>query len=250
MAVGGFILLVCVLLALLLASRWLLTANPATIANALRLTGAGLLGALALFLLFTGRFAWGLPAALAAFALVRRWALPRLSYPFGGGQATPGQTSEVETDYLSMTLEHDSGVMHGHVRRGPYTGKSLSELDLGQLVDLLADCHNDDPQAAQLLETYLDRTQGPDWRDAAQAERGYDGGGGGGDGRQRSRWARADGPMSRQEALEILGLDDGADEQEIREAHRRLMLKMHPDRGGSDYMAAKINEAKDVLLGS
>jgi hypothetical protein len=248
---GIFILVVCVLLAVLLGGRWFVNANPATIANALRLIGAGVLGALALFFILTGRFAWGMPLAVIAVGLVRRWVLPRFGNPFGGGgggRGSPGQTSDVETDYLTMTLEHDTGVMHGQVRRGPYTGKSLSELDLNQLVSLLADCHREDPEAAQLLETYLDRTQGADWRDAAQTGRG-EAGGAAGDGPRGGSGGRGRGGMSRDEALEVLGLDAGASDEEIREAHRRLMLKMHPDRGGSDYMAAKINEAKDVLLG-
>jgi hypothetical protein len=60
---------------------------------------------------------------------------------------------------------------------------------------------------------------------------------------------RRDGAMSRDEALKVLGLGPGASADAVREAHRRLILQNHPDRGGSDYLAAKINQAKDVLLG-
>ena len=54
--------------------------------------------------------------------------------------------------------------------------------------------------------------------------------------------------MSRAEALKVLGLEEGAGEDQIRAAHRRLILQTHPDKGGTNYLAAKINEAKDVLL--
>ena len=75
---------------------------------------------------------------------------------------------------------------------------------------------------------------------------GSDGAAGGSDDRGRSG---SSGNMSRSEALAVLGLREGCTSDDIREAHRRMMKSAHPDAGGSDYLAAKVNEAKDVLLG-
>jgi DnaJ-class molecular chaperone len=91
-----------------------------------------------------------------------------------------------------------------------------------------------------VLETYLDRIHGADWR-----------GTGGGDetgGGRESGTAGAGGSMSRDQAYEVLGLHPGATETEIREAHRKLLMANHPDKGGSTFIAAQINQAKDVLL--
>ena len=88
-----------------------------------------------------------------------------------------------------------------------------------------------------LLQAYLDRVHGDDWRQRANG------------GREQPRDPGHAGEMSREEALQILGLGADAGEAEIVEAHRRLMQKLHPDRGGSAYLAARINLAKDILLG-
>lgn len=63
------------------------------------------------------------------------------------------------------------------------------------------------------------------------------------------RPTRSAGPMSRAEAYQVLGLAPGASEADIRAAHRRLMRSAHPDSGGSDWLATRINQARDVLLG-
>ena len=145
---------------------------------------------------------------------------------------TPGQTSEVETAFLSMRLDHDTGEMDGAVLRGTYKGRALGELDLEDLLALLAECRSD-RQSAVVLEAYLDRAcEG--WR-----ERGEPPPSGGG----------SSGEMSESEARAVLGLGPEATREEIIEAHRRLIQRLHPDRGGSDYLAAKLNAAKDLLLG-
>src|SRR5690606_29810627 len=110
--------------------------------------------------------------ALLSLALLRRWRFPNVRFRMNGSsRPSPGKVSEVETAWLRMQLEHDSGVMRGAVRKGPWTGMELSALTLDQLVALLGDCWADDAQSAQLLETYLDRAFGPDWRDKAQGGR-------------------------------------------------------------------------------
>jgi hypothetical protein len=158
--------------------------------------------------------------------------------PFGSANKSPGQRSEVRTDALEMALDHDSGDMEGRILKGQFTGRTLSSLSDGDLLVLLEELRGFDEQGTVLIEAYLDRrAQG--WRegpeDAARAEA------------RQPQSAR--GRMTREEAYEVLGLAKGANEDEIRAAHRKLMMKLHPDQGGSTYLAARINEAKDVLLG-
>ena len=100
---------------------------------------------------------------------------------------------------------------------------------------MLGECQ-DDEESVALLQTYLDRVYADTWQQQASAQ-----------GQQRA--ASEPGEMSREEALQILGLSSDAGESEIIETHRRLMQKLHPDRGGSAYLAATINLAKDTLLG-
>jgi DnaJ-domain-containing protein 1 len=126
------------------------------------------------------------------------------------------------------------------VLQGQFEGRNLEELSREDLLDLLRECRVQDPQSATVLETYLDRIHGADWR-----------GTGGGDetgGGRESGTAGAGGSMSRDQAYEVLGLHPGATETEIREAHRKLLMANHPDKGGSTFIAAQINQAKDVLL--
>jgi hypothetical protein len=246
--IGYLVLGVCLLVAFLLARSWLLSVDPKLLARVLRYLGIGICGGLGLVLLITGRYTIALPLLFAAFAILRGWrlTLPHIPTP-GWRKPNAGQSSKVETEYLSMTLEHESGVMSGRVLRGAYAGKDLAELTLQQLIGLLSECHRHDPESAQLLETYLDRTAGDGWRDAAQEAEATAGP------RTRRGWGRRDGggrtTMSKDEAREILGLAADASDDEIKEAYRRLMQKLHPDQGGSTYLAAKINQAKDVLLG-
>ncbi len=145
---------------------------------------------------------------------------------------TPSQSSAVETELLRMTLDHDSGDMDSEVLNDDFAGRRLSDLSLAKLLALLRECRAGDAESATVLEAYLDRYHTDTWRAAETGEAGF-----------------ADQAMTREQAHRILGLKPGAGDQEVRQAHRRLMLKNHPDRGGSTYIAAKINQAKEVLLG-
>ena len=143
---------------------------------------------------------------------------------------TPGQTSEVETEFLHVRLDHDTGEMDGAVLQGRHEGRTLRELGLPELLELLDECRAD-RQSMAVLEAYLDRVH-EDWR-----------------GHRRPPPGRSPDGMSEDEARAVLGVGPDATREEIVQAHRRLMQRLHPDRGGSDYLAAKLNAAKDLLLG-
>ena len=151
-----------------------------------------------------------------------------------------------------MTLDHDSGAMEGSVLQGRHAGRRLDELSEPQLLDLLDECSLRDDEGRRLLEAYLDRTLGADWRERAEERAAHTHAGAGTGAGRGQGWGRKSAgrtPMTREEAYEILGLSPGAREDEIKEAHRTLMRKLHPDHGGSNYLAAKINQAKELLLG-
>jgi DnaJ domain len=157
----------------------------------------------------------------------------------GGGAPSTGQASTVDTDTIRMTLDHDTGEMDGEVVKGRFDGRRLSSLGFPDLLLLLDECRAGDPNGAQLLEAYLDRMHREAWRAHQDGE-----GNAGAD----SRKSAPRGEMSLEEATATLGLQPGATRDEIKQAHRRLMKKLHPDQGGSTYLASKINQAKDVLL--
>jgi hypothetical protein len=158
----------------------------------------------------------------------------------GGAKAKSGNQSHVSSDILEMTLDHDSGTMSGKILKGPMEGRELTDLSEGEFLELLRYCRAQDEDSARLLESYLDRRFGDSWRadDEPTSEDTQAGGNG-----------SAGGPLTENEALDILGLDPGASRDEIIKAHRRMMQKLHPDHGGSNYLAARINEAKECLLG-
>ncbi|WLD57580.1 molecular chaperone DnaJ [Salinispirillum sp. LH 10-3-1] len=154
--------------------------------------------------------------------------------------STPGGRSRVATAIIDMTLEHESGVMYGTILAGPLQGKELADLSDEEFIELLQYCRQQDTDSARLLETYLDKRFGDKWRadDPGTTQQGS----------QEQTQDNSSGPMTRAEALEILGLTADANRDDIIQAHRRLMQKMHPDRGGSAYLAARINAARTLLL--
>jgi len=168
------------------------------------------------------------------------WLLGWKAMPFRWGSASAqrssGTTSRVRSAFIEMELDHDTGAMDGTVLAGASAGRRLSALDEAALRDLLAECRRSDPDGVRLLEAYLDR-RSPGWREHAQAD-------------EHSRPGREPaGAMTEEEAYEVLGLAPGAGPDEIRRAHRNLMKKLHPDQGGSTYLAARVNQAKEILLG-
>ena len=226
---------VALVVVVLLLGRGFLALEPRELARILRWTGG--LAAVAVMLLLLASGQEGLLVVLtllAAGALAFRRGRGRQA---AAGAPPSGQTSRLETRLLRMTLDHDSGRLDGEVISGRFQGRRLEELGFDELMQLLGDCRATDPEAVTVLETWLDRTLGADWRRRAEAA-GPAGGGG----------AASGGPMSREEALAILGLDAGASSEAVREAHRRLMARLHPDHGGSTWLAAKLNLARDLLL--
>ncbi|HKA65501.1 MAG TPA: DnaJ domain-containing protein [Methyloceanibacter sp.] len=228
------------LLLLIFGARLLASANPQKLAAGMRMAGGILLLLVAAFLMARGAIPLAIPLAFFGLALL---GLPVRSWFGSGGpfasSKSPGQKSEVRTGALEMVLDHDSGEMEGRCLKGQFAARMLSSLSDAELLVLLAELRATDAQGASLIEAYLDR-RAPGWRERS-AE---------GAAREEARAPRGGKiRMSREEAYEVLGLKKEASEDEVRAAHRKLMMKVHPDQGGSDYLAARINEAKDVLLG-
>lgn len=234
---------IALLAGFLLAGKWYVNADARSILRALKWLLIVIVIAVAVFFVLTGRIMWALaaiPALLPWFFRVRQAARTAKTYHRMGqsqqyGPGASGQTSDIETRFLAMTLNHGSGDIDGEVREGPSAGQRLRDLSVSELQALYRLCA-EDGDSLRLLETWLDRYH-PSWRDEAEQTSG-------------SSASGSTGPMGRSEALAILGLDDSAKEQDIREAHRRLIANLHPDKGGSSYLAAQINQAKDVLLGN
>ena len=217
-------------------------ANPAVLARALKITGGIVALAIAAFVGLRGELAVAIPLGVFGAGLLG-WSpfsgptgfgsFSSIGDIFGARSRSAGQRSQVRSQFLDMTLDHDTGELKGMIVAGPHAGRALDSFDLAQLTAMMASF---DAESIPLLESYLDR-RFPAWRQNTQ-----------GDGAGRQGRAPASGKMTEEEAYQILGLQPGAGRDDISRAHRALMKKLHPDQGGSTYLAARVNEAKDTLL--
>lgn len=207
--------------------------SPEQRARWLRKVGGWTALALGILLMLRGQNLLGVPLTmLGSFVLWGRLLPISIGLP-GPARPLPGRSDRIKTAHLEADVDRDTGAISGTVLQGVFRGRSIERLAPAELGILWRDCRLNDPESANVIGALLDRIH-PSWReDMARAEDTTGPGG----------------KMSEREALHVLGLSVGAGEEEIRKAHRELMLKLHPDRGGSNYLAAKVNEAKDVLLG-
>jgi hypothetical protein len=236
------VVILILIVAVLFSVSWIKRAPPSLRKQITNRFLLGLGAFLLLFLLITGKL-----HPLFALAGVLISLVPRImgtlnlarnmKSVFGNGAPrAQGQKSTVSTLYLRMSLHHDTGDMAGEVIKGQFHGRELDALSAEELIQLYEECQAVDEQSATVLEAYLDRHGEPDWRKRGSTE-------------NRANYNQDfSSKMSQEEALLILGLETGASRVEIADAHRKLIQKLHPDRGGSTFLAAKINQAKDALL--
>ena len=224
----GFVVLALILFAM----QAFTNVDPRKLAPAVKLAGGVATLGGAAFLAARGQIGLAVPLGLTGLGLLG-W------LPFGPAgffqrtQKSDGQASRVRSAFIEMELDHDSGAMRGRILAGRHEGASLDALDLPTLTGFLPEI---DEESRALLMAYLDR-RFPTWRDNMQ-----------GDPAAGPSRAWSSGKMTEEEAYQVLGVAPGASPEDIGRAHRALMKKLHPDQGGSTYLAARVNEAKDVLL--
>ncbi|MEH6549520.1 MAG: DnaJ domain-containing protein [Pseudomonadales bacterium] len=236
------LLLLAIALAIYMAYQWLQKQPAKQRKVKLWQIAAWSIAGLLLLLVVTGRipligaiFAAILPLAKRLSPLLLR-ALPFLHQQYKqntANQASDSQKSSVNTDIIALQLDHDSGQITGQVLDGPHSGQQLDQLSQAELEQVWLYCQKHDQESTQLLATYLQHRLGDDW---------------GFIGNKDQYSTQTNRNMEREEALQVLGLPETATKEEIKSAHRRLIQKLHPDRGGSDYLAAQINLAKECLL--
>jgi hypothetical protein len=225
---GAVLVGVAALIVVLLLLQGFTRIEPRLLIRGLRVAAGSAALAGAALLAATERFGLAVPLGFVGLSLLG-W-LPR-GFSIGS-RKSPGQVSRVRSAFIEMELDHDTGAMRGKILAGPHEGAALDQLSTATLVGFLADI---DEESQALLATYLDRRD-PSWREHAQGDAAA------------GRGSPPRGPMTHQEAYQILGLEPGASTEDIVGAHRTLMKKLHPDLGGTNYLAARVNEAKDTLL--
>lgn len=219
------------LFVLIFVGRMVSSSDPKKLAKLVRTIGGFASIAFAALLAARGQFAIAIPVAFFGAGLLG-WIRTPANWTARTERST-GQVSRVRAAFVEMELDHDSGEMRGRVLKGKYENVPLDALDPPTLLSLREEF---DAESRALLEAYLDRRT-PGWRENVEEDAGPGG-----------REPPRHGPMTEEEAHQILGLETGATDAEIRRAHRSLMKKLHPDHGGSTYLAARVNEAKEVLL--
>ena len=225
--IGGF----AILCGLLLLGYLFVNADPARLARIVKWTAIVVAVLAVIALIWSERFAMLLAPIMV---LLPAWRRLRSMLSGFSGPAT-ARDSTVETRFIRMTLDHDTGTMTGTVLQGHFAGMRIEELRPPELLALLRECRAEDEEAARLLEAYLDRVRS-NWHDEMAGEQAREG-------------PQPSGPdVTVDEAYAILGLAPGADAEAVKAAHHRLMKQLHPDHGGTDYLATKINRARDVLL--
>ncbi len=244
--IGWIVLGLFLLIALLLVGRVLVDADPKALAKGLRIGGATIFGLIATFFALTGRLALASPLAILATLFLRGGGRsPFSGFPgLGGHKPSPGQHSEISTRFLRMVLDHDSGEMTGTILEGAYQGVGLETLNFSQLTEIYKEFEENDGESTTLLVAYLERVHAAEWSAFRNTSAGAPGSGSG------QSYSGSEGAMTPEEARSILGLGGRATAMEIKVAHKKLMKKMHPDQGGSTYLASKINRAKEILLDS
>ena len=241
------LLAILIIVALYLFLHWFRNKAPHQISQVLKKTALYVSIGLVLFLAVTGRLHWLFALLVSLLPFVKRL-IPLLRYVplIGHGYQryrahrtatrgpTPGQSSRVQSRFIRMTLDHDSGRIDGIIIEGPLNNQRLSQLTLEQLLECWQRWQQQDQESARLLEAFLDQSVGPQWRE--QVNNSY------------QPPPRDDAVMSPDEALAILGLEPPASREDIIQAHRQLISRLHPDRGGSTYLASRVNQARDLLL--
>ncbi len=209
--------------------------SPEQKKQALKLIGVTVLASGLLYMVLSGRLNWLIAAVGAMLPLIPR----AVRFIMGVGPTLlpflrryqQNKQSSMQSSYLRLQMNILTGDLQGEVLQGEYAGKQLQQMNLDQLLELLAEFRQKDAESAALLAAYLNR-----------AHSGWD------KDHQQHDYTYHDTDMTEQEARDILGVSADANKEEIIKAHKRLMQKMHPDRGGSDYLAQQINRAKDTLI--